>query len=300
VQVLYFAYPRQSPLGKPIPNWPACQQYTTHVLRLLSLYETENKVREKADTNTLTLLTELLCDCGVYLWARCLFGDAERLARASIEIAERVLEPHDCLRAQPYTLLGCICLRSDSRKDEAVKSLELALHIRDENMQTEYKHVEPPLHVDIQLANAYSNLGIAAKQTGEFEKASKLHKKAISIKERQRDHCAGFLLGLSLHNVGKLRHLQGHVEEAVEFFSECIAEMSIYRGDEEMKARQAVWVCSLAEAEASLGREEEAEAHFTESLQTLEKVMKGSLDTGTTCLRFGAFRYGAGRFEEAL
>ncbi|KAL6355488.1 hypothetical protein LRP88_11081 [Fusarium phalaenopsidis] len=300
VQILYHAYPRQCPLGKPIPNWPACQQYTTHVLHLLGLYETEKKVREIPDTNTLTLLTELLCDCGVYLWARCLFGDAERLARASIEVAERVLKPHDCLRAQPYTLLGCICIRSGNRTGEAVKSLETALYIRKENMQVDYKHTDPPLHIDIQLANAYSNLGIAAKQLGDFGKAAQLHEQAIEIKERQRDHCAGFLLALSLHNVGKLHRLQGRVEEAVKFFGECDAEMSVYQDDDEMKARQAVWLCSLAEAEANLGRAGDAEEHFTQSLETLKKVMEGSLDTGMTYLRFGAFRYNAGRFEEAV
>ncbi|RSL89554.1 hypothetical protein CEP51_001172 [Fusarium floridanum] len=300
VHVLYHAYPRQCPLGKPIPNWPACQQYTTHVLHLLDLYETEKKVREIADINTLTLFTELLCDCGVYLWARCLFGDAERLARASIEVAERVLEPHDCLRAQPYTLLGCICIRAGNRREEAVKSLETALHIRKENMQIDYKDADPPLHIDIQLANAYSNLGIVAKQMGEFARAAKLYEQAIEIKERQRDHCAGFLLALSLHNVGKLHCLQGRVEEAVKFFRECQAEMSIYQDDDEMKARQAVWLCSLAEAEASLGHIEDAEAHFSQSLETLKKVMEGSLDAGMACLRFGIFRYGAGRFEEAL
>ncbi|KAJ4321445.1 hypothetical protein N0V84_005367 [Fusarium piperis] len=300
VQILYHAYPRQCPLGKPIPNWPACQKYTTHVLHLLSLYETETKVREKADTNTLKLLTELLCDCGVYLWARCLFGDAERLARASIEVADRVLEHHDCLRAQPYTLLGCICIRSGNRREEAVKSLETALRIRQENVQVEYKRTDPPLHIDIQLANAYSNLGIAAKQMGDFGKAAKLHEQAIGIKERQRDHCKGFLLALSMHNVGKLRRLQGRVEEAVKYFCECNDEMSIYKDDQEMKARQAVWLCALAEAEACLERVQDAEVHFTESLQTLKKVMRGSLDTGTTCLRFGAFKYRAGRYDEAL
>lgn len=207
--------------------------------------------------------------------------------------------PHECLRAQPYTLLGCICLRSENRREEAVESLELALQIRQQNLQTDYKLTEPPLHIDIQLANAYSNLGIAAKQVGDFVKAAQLHQKAIEVKERRRDHCAGFLLALSLHNMGKLRRLQGDIEEAVRLFSECNKEMSIYQENEEMKARQAVWLCSLAEAEASLGHMKDAERHFKESLQALKEVMNDSLDTGTTCLRFGAFKHRAGRFEEA-
>ncbi|KAM6511331.1 hypothetical protein FALCPG4_016335 [Fusarium falciforme] len=299
VQVLYHAYPRQSPLGKPIPNWSACQLYTAHVLHLLGLYDVETRVKGEANEKTLTLLTELFCDCGVYLWARGLFGDAERLARASIEIAERVLEPHECLRAQPYTLLGCICLRSENRREEAVESLELALKIRQENLRIDYKLTEPPLHIDIQLANAFSNLGIAAKQVGHFEKAAQLHQKAIEIKERRRGPCAGFLLAISLFNMGKLRRLQGDIEEAVRLFGECNKEMSIYKENEEMRARQAVWLCSLAEAEASLGHAKDAERHFRESLQALKEVMNDSLDTGTTCLRFGTFKYRAGRFEEA-
>ncbi|KAJ4172345.1 hypothetical protein NW754_002539 [Fusarium falciforme] len=75
--------------------------------------------------------------------------------------------------------------------------------------------------------------------------------------------------------------------------------MSIYKENEEMRARQAVWLCSLAEAEASLGHAKDAERHFRESLQALKEVMNDSLDTGTTCLRFGTFKYRAGRFEEA-
>ncbi|RMJ15433.1 hypothetical protein CDV36_004891 [Fusarium kuroshium] len=191
-------------------------------------------------------------------------------------------------------------LQAGNRREEAVKSLETALDIRKVNMQIDYKCADPPLHIDIQLANAYSNLGIVAKQMGEFARAAQLYEQAIEIKERQRDHCAGFLLALSLYNVGKLHCLQGRVGEAVKFFRECQAEMSIYQDDDEMKARQAVWLCSLAEAEASLGRIEDAEAHFDQSLETLKKVMEGSLDAGMTCLRFGIFRYGAGRFEEAL
>ncbi|EEU36089.1 uncharacterized protein NECHADRAFT_87268 [Fusarium vanettenii 77-13-4] len=298
-RALYHAYPRQSPLGEPIPNWPACQQYTAHVLHLLALYETETRIREATDPQTLALMTELLCDCGVYLWARGLFRDSERMARTSIEIAERVFEPHNCLRAQPYTLLGCICLRSEERTEEAVKYLELALQIRKENLRRDYKHTDAPLHIDIQLANAYSNLGIAAKQMGEFEKAAQLHEKTIEIKERRRDHCAGFLLALSFHNKGKLRRLQGHVEEAANLFAECNKEMRIYKDDKEMEARQAVWLCSLAEAEASLGRAGDAELHFSQSLQMLKAVVGDSLDTGMTRLRFGTFRYETGSLQEA-
>lgn len=196
-------------------------------------------------------------------------------------------------------MLGCICLRSESRREEAVESLELALKIRQENLRIDYNFKEPPVHIDIQLANAFSNLGIAAKQVGDFEKAAQLHQKAIEIKERRRDACAGFLLAISLYNMGKLNRLQGDMEEAVRLFGECNKEMSIYKESEEMKARQAVWLCSLAEAEASLGHAKDAEQHFKESLQALNEVMNDSLDTGTTCLRFGSFKYRAGRFEEA-
>ncbi|KAL2672316.1 hypothetical protein Neosp_013020 [[Neocosmospora] mangrovei] len=198
-----------------------------------------------------------------------------------------------------YTLLGCICLRSEERTEEAVKYLELALQIRQENLRRDDKHTDAPLHIDIQLANAYSNLGIAAKQMGEFEKAAQLHEKTIEIKERRRDHCAGFLLALSFHNKGKLRRLQGHVEEAAKLFAECNKEMRIYKDDKEMEARQAVWLCSLAEAEASLGRAGDAELHFSQSLQMLKAVVGDSLDTGMTRLRFGTFRYETGSLQEA-
>ncbi|UPK99706.1 hypothetical protein LCI18_010641 [Fusarium solani-melongenae] len=298
VQVLYNAYPRQCPLGKAMPNWPTCQQYTTHVFHLLNLYETETKIREVADTTSLTLLTELLCDCGAYLFAKCLFEDSERLTRASIEIAEKVLEAHDCLRAQPYALTGTISLRSENRRDEAVKSLELALHIYEENIRVDCKDTEPPLHINTQLANAYNNLGSAAKLMGDLGEAARLYQKAIEIEERRRDHCAGFLPALSLHDVGKLHHLQRYIEEAAKFFSECNSEMSIYEDDQEMKAWQAVWLYSLAKTEANISRLKDAELHANESLQTLKSVMDEALET-TACLRSDALKCEAKKPEEA-
>ncbi|KAI5457334.1 hypothetical protein BGZ63DRAFT_76477 [Mariannaea sp. PMI_226] len=299
--VLHHAYPRQSPLGEPIPNWPACETFTKHVLNLLEVYNGEEQVQGEADNRSLVLLTELFCDCGVYLWARGRFPDSERLAHASIKIAEKALEPHDCLRAQPYTLLGCIYLRSEDKKENAVQALETALSIRDENLRIDYLDLglKPPLHIDIQLANAYSNLGIAAKQMGQFERAAQFHKKALAIKKNRREDCAGFLLALSFHNLGKLCRLQGQIDEAAEYFRKCVDEMNIYKDSQEMMPRQGVWLCSLAEVEETLGRMAEAELHFSQSLQILKDGVGDSLDTGMASLRFGVFKFRAGKFEEA-
>ena len=168
----------------------------------------DEKLREICDTACYKLLTELFCDCGVYLWVRGLYSDADRLSHASIEIAERVLAPHDCLRAQAYTLLGCVYLRSENRVELAHKALQTALGIRQENLTAVYSDIDPPMDVSIQLPNTYSNLGIAAKQMQLYERAAELHFSSVEIKERYPSYCAGFLLALSYHNLGKVRRLQ--------------------------------------------------------------------------------------------
>lgn len=297
VRLVYEAFPRQSPLGKPIPNWPACQLYTKHVLHLLKIFD-EADLRKTCGNECKRLLTELFCDCGVYLWARGLYADAERLAKVSIEIAEAILSPNDCLRAQPYTLLGCVYLRSENRLEQAHKALRRALKIRQTNLEEEYRGKDAPMDVQIQLSNAYSNLGIAAKQMRQYDKAAELHYSSIDIKRRYPEFSAGFLLALSFHNLGKVRRLQGNIEEAAGLFRQAVQEMQHEKSDSQ--DRKGVFLCSLGDIEERLGNVDSARAYLVESLDVLRGSVGESSDMGITCHRLGVLKYRVRDFDEAL
>lgn len=294
-QLLYTVFPRQSPLGEPIPDWPTCEIYTKHVLQLHKVYLKE--CEGIASPQTMRLLTELFCDCGVYLWARGLYVGAESLAKASIRIADRVLEAHDCLRAQPYTLLGCVYLRTENKLAEAQDCLMTALRIREENLRIEYPNNDAPLEVDIQLANAYSNLGIANKQALEFEKAADLHYKSLQIKRKYPETEMPFLFALSYHNLGKVRRLQGRLAEATELFQKGVELMN--SPEPQMQHRKATFLYSLGDIAAMGGKVKDAEAHLTTALRLQKDSIGEALDTGLTYHRLGVLFFDGGHFKSA-
>ena len=179
MRILYNVYPRQSPLGEPIPDWPSCAKYTSHVLAM------HKEFKSRADLLTTVaakLLTELFCDCGVYLWAQGQYALSESLAETSIHLAKISLTDYDPLRAQPYTLMGCIYIRVENKLGSAVECLEAALKIHLKHRDVTFKDLTLPLKDDIQLANAFSNLGVVKKQAGNYEEAALLHEKCIAIK----------------------------------------------------------------------------------------------------------------------
>ncbi|KAI9846968.1 MAG: hypothetical protein M1837_003324 [Sclerophora amabilis] len=296
VQLLFAVFPRQSPLGEPIPNWPMCELYSKHVLHL---YKTLcGEARFSADPRISMLLTELFCDCGVYLWARGLYTNAECLAKKSIEIGDSVLQADDCLRAQPYTLLGCIYLRTENKLQNAIECLNTALQIREESVRARYANQDPPREVDIQLSNAYSNLGIAFKQSGQYDRAAELHMRSLSIKQKYPKDSIAFLYALSYHNLGKLRRLQGRYKDAAKFFREGIELMT--SSHDEMLHRKATFIYSLGDTEASQENIEDAKYFLMEALRIQKESVGEAIDTGLTCHRLGVVTYDQGEFDKAL
>ena len=258
-----------------MPDWPSCAKYTSHVLALHEEFKSREGLLK---TVCATLLTELFCDCGVYLWALGQYVQSEALAKTSIELADFALKDHDNLRAQPYTLLGCVYIRIEGRLDAAISYLDKALQIRKKNSRIVYNDTALPLADDIQLANAYSNLGIVKKQAGDYEAAALLHLKSMSIKQNYPIDQMAFLLALSYDNLGRVREAQGQLQDAASLFSQATELLKEHSKQDGTHHRMAQFTCSLARVEAKLGRTDSAERHFWDALGIFEKTV-GSFHT---------------------
>ncbi|KAF9773377.1 hypothetical protein IL306_008832 [Fusarium sp. DS 682] len=165
-------------------------------------------------------------------------------------------------------------------------------------MATEYTLKERPLHIDIQLANAYSNLGIQRKQVGKYEEAAELHYKSLAIKERYPEDQMEFLLALSYSNLGKVRKLQGRLQDAAALFRRSVTTMK--RLDQEMLSRKANFMCDAAEAEEKLGNVNGTRAEFLGAIKILKETVGEAADTGYACYRFAAFLYRQQDYDQAL
>ena len=268
---------------------------------MLALHE-EFKSREDLLIKTCaTLLTELFCDCGVYLWAHGQYNQAEALAKTSIQLADFALQEHDNLRAQPYTLLGCVYIRIENSLDAAIRCLDTALQIRKENSRIIYDDKNLPLADDIQLANAYSNLGIVKKQAGEYEAAASLHQKSMDIKQKYPIDQMAFLLALSYDNLGRVREAQGELQDAARLFSQATELLKDHSTQDGTHHRMAQFTCSLARVEAKLGQTASAEKHFWDALEIFQKTV-GTFhtDAGLAAYHLGSILSNKGEKKDAM
>lgn len=297
MQLLYNVYPRQSPLGEPIPDWPRCAKYTSHVLAIHQEFEFRADLLTPIAAN---LLTELFCDCGVYLWAQGQYKQSEALASTSIRLAEVSLADYDPLRAQPWTLMGCIYIRVEGRLSLAIECLETALRIRQKHSKVVHKDTNLPLEDDIQLANSLSNLAVVKKQSGDYAEAALLQEQCLSIKKKYPLDQMAFLLALSYDNLGRIKELQSEFEAAYALFKQGYSLLKIHSKEVGTHHRMAQFTCSLARMEAKLGLEKEAEDHLWESMKLYQETVGVShTDAALTSYHLGTLLLRRGAFDDA-
>jgi tetratricopeptide (TPR) repeat protein len=294
-RILYEAHPRQSPLGEPIPDWIRCEKFSRHIMHVYHVFV--ETCQSRASRHVLKLLTELYCDCGVYLWARGFLDESETLARASISIADDILEEHDYLRAQPRTLLGCILMCREHQLAEATTSLQEALTIREKHVYQCYPAGQLPMEVDIQLANAYNNLGIVKRQANLLDAAAILNEQSTAIKKKYPQDQMAFLLALSQHNQGQVRLAQGRTEEALTLLRESVTLIS--HTDSEMQVRKAKFLYSLGTLEMKLGDVRSAESSLLNALSIRQRFTPNSSVAALTSHRLGVLFNKSGEFSKA-
>ena len=297
-RLLYQVYPRQSPLGEPIPDWPNCARYTSHVLALHDQFEARVELLTPVVP---LLLTELFCDCGVYLWSQGQYAQSEALAKSSIRLAKFALTDYDTLRAQPYTLLGCVYIRIEGKLPSALDCLQTALEIRSKHKSVVYSDSSLPLVDDIQLANALSNVAVVQKQAGDYEKAASLHQRALEIKMKYPVDQMAFLLALSYDNLGRVRELQGDLETAASWFAKGYSLLKAHSKETGTHHRMAQFTCSLGRVEAKLGQNMQAQNHLWEALKLYEETVGAfHTDAGLASYYLGSLSLKEGAIEHAM
>jgi len=295
-RVLYRHHPRQSPLGEPIPDWDRCEKYSKHVFHHHRIFV--EHCASVAPRDVLKLLTELYCDCGVYLWARGFLNESEVLAKASIAIADDILEQHDCLRAQPRTLLGCILMCREGQLAEATRSLQEALTIREDNVKMCHPNGQLPIEIDIQLANSYNNLGILKRQALSLDEAAALNEQSMAIKRKYPKDQMAFLLALSHHNQGQTRLTQNRIGDALTHFRDSVSLMSYY-SNSEMLVRKAKFLYTLGSLEMKIGDVESAETSLLNALNIRQQHAPNSGVAALTSHRLGVFYHETGELDKA-
>lgn len=134
-----------------------------------------------------------------------------------------------------------------------------------------YANQDLHLEDDIQLANAFSNLGVVKKQAGDLEKAASLHEKSIGIKRTYPIDQMAFLPALSHDNLGRVRELQGQWQTAAILFCSGSALLKAHSKETWTQHRMAQFTCSLGRVEAKLGQNIEAHNHLWEALALHEQ-----------------------------
>ncbi|KAL9035061.1 MAG: hypothetical protein Q9214_006762, partial [Letrouitia sp. 1 TL-2023] len=297
LRLLYNIYPRQSPLGEPIPDWPTCSKYTNHVRALHEAFQLRSHLLTPVDPKR---FSELLCDCGVFLWAQGQYTQSEELAKTSIQMAIHSMTEYDPLRAQPYTLLGCIYIRIEGRINEALDCLEVALQIRLRHREIAYRDSTLPMEDDIQLSNSFSNVAVVKKQMGDLTAAASLHEKALSIKLKYSVGKIPFLIALSYDNVGRVREQQGDLQEALDYFSQGYKLLSNHPIEVHTQHRMAQFTGSLGRVLAKLGETEQAQERFWEALRLYEKsVGVFHTDAALAAYHLGSLLMKSSQLEDA-
>jgi tetratricopeptide (TPR) repeat protein len=182
-----------------------------------------------------------------------------------------------------------------------VECLEAALRIHLKHREVTFKDLTLPLKDDIQLANAFSNLGVIKKQAGNYEEAASLHDKCIAIKMKYPLDQMAFLLALSYDNLGRVRELQGDLEAAATLFAQGYGLFKGHSKEIGTQHRMAQFTCSLGRVEAKLGQNIQAQSHLLESLELFrESVGAFHSDAGLAWYHLGSLMLKEGAIEEAM
>ncbi|KAF3903704.1 hypothetical protein AA313_de0208901 [Arthrobotrys entomopaga] len=168
------------------------------------------------------------------------------------------------------------CLSQDELVATFKKSSKVLFIYNDDDKKAEYAD-------QIQLANCFSNLGIAYKQDKRYPEAAELHFRSLKIKERWPHNA--FLLALSYDNLGKVRQLQGNLDEATRLFREAV---DVYQGDLGWDSHRAAnFKHSLGRALIEQGNYDDAKKSLEEALKMLDESVGNHVDTGWTSYTLG-------------
>ena len=149
-----------------LEDWPLCDQLLPH-WRLCAEYIKDLRIATQ-------MSAYLLYQAGRYLRARAQFGEAEKLLRYSIEIAEKVHGASHETTAEYLDGLACL-YREIDRLDEAAPLHERALTIVEAVFGSEHPETAAKLH----------NMALYFSMRQDHSRAEALFKRVIAIRESE-------------------------------------------------------------------------------------------------------------------
>lgn len=246
-------------------------------------------------------LASALHNLGVAYDLQGRYGEAERVFREELELAEGGREPDELQLARALNSLG-IVLWNQGRDADAEEVLQRALAVRrrvfgegsDEVAKTLFnlgtiahgqgeleraerhlaralaieRTIKPPDHPD--LAASLNNLGSLYKDLGRVDDARRSTEEALAIWEKVlgEDHPD---VGIAVHNLGNLEREAGDLDKALERYARARAIWSASLGPDHMYL--GINDAQEAAARAARGEARAAEQLYERALATLERAV---------------------------
>jgi tetratricopeptide (TPR) repeat protein len=272
------AVARAFPDPRDVNNWPRCQRYIVQAQHCADLIvQWDMKFGEAA---------LLLNEAGYYLDERALYGEAERLYRASLTLRERIYGPDNLYVASSLNNLAAL-YQNQSRYAEAEPLYRRVLAINE--------HTHGPSHPHV--AAILDNLAMLYFVQSRYEEAEQFAQRALLIREQALgpDHSD---VGNSLNSMALLYMDQEKYEQAGELMVRALAIYERAYGAEHPFVATAL--SNIAELYSRQERYEQAEELYQRALAIREQILgPDHPDTAYTLHHLGELRYQQGRYAEA-
>ncbi|KAF3937315.1 hypothetical protein ABW19_dt0202355 [Dactylella cylindrospora] len=248
------AFPKQSDQGESMTDlWPQCDQYASSLLALSTAYNEANPPFAPSETDE--HFARLLYDGSWYLWEKRFFQQAKEVA----ELAEKVIlkvNEKSLLYSDILTVIAVVNLES-SRYHQGLAHFRHALAVVEAYLQT----VETPGRKEmVHLANASNNVatGLLTMGPSALGETEKMLDKAGRLKSKwTSEENEPSLFTEHYCNMGRLKCLQGHMEEAITLSRKAVdLNRQVYKNTN--MSRTTSFMDNLAYVLKAAGRHEEA------------------------------------------
>jgi tetratricopeptide (TPR) repeat protein len=206
-------FPPASPIQVPEPSkWPACKEYTPHVLSLRRAFKATTAIKPSFD------LAQLFYDAGFHVWERQTTPDEGVLY---LEAAEEILNrlkynPNAKIRADIHTIMALLySIIGISFRAQNLQRCRDALAIR---QKVHELHPEDSNN-DVLFTNAASDLGYCLFDTWGYEEADKIYQSCY------QKYCVWgienelpFEYSKHYENNGRVNMYRGNYSEAISLF----------------------------------------------------------------------------------
>lgn len=257
-QLLHEAFPIQL-LGRPLhKEWPRCQTFVQHVVRLSKLFI---EFRKGQDSFNPSLdFVRVLSNCGWYLYEVGDYGECLKMMETACSASE---DKNTLLYSHLINTIGSAYFELNHLK-KCRSNFESARDLREELLPEN----------DLQVAVSLANLGNVETAEGSYDEAQVLLEEAARIREPQKEP---LMLGLTFLQLGRVWFLRNEFDHARQMFSKadaCFAKQG---------AEDPLYIANLNYAYGNLELERALTSRYVSSTEGYEQALRYYLQCKEAC-----------------